>query len=265
MQDSFQREIEYLRISLTDACNLRCQYCMPKEGFPTLDKTKFLTFDQIIEVVKAATTIGIYKFRLTGGEPLVRPYVVDLVKRMSQIEGVKILAMTTNGVLLAPLAQQLKDNGLQSVNISLDTLDSDRYRLITCGGKIETVFAGIDAAIKAGFVIKINMVMMDTISLKELPFMYEFATQKGITVQTIAQYHLDQMKVDDHLFDRPAACTTCNRIRLLADGRIRTCLHSDDDYIIDFNDIIGTLKKAIIGKPERGTFSSDSNVNLIGG
>ncbi len=265
MQDSYQREIEYLRISLTDSCNLRCQYCMPEEGFPTLDQSKILSFEQILAVVKAATSIGIFKFRLTGGEPLVRPNVPDLVAQMNAIEGVKIIAMTTNGVLLAPLAQKLKNAGMQSVNISLDTLDAEFYTLITRGGNIHKVFEGIDAAIDAGLKVKLNMVMMGKKSLEELPRMKEFAQKKGIKVQTIAQYDLREMKSDNHPFDRPLPCSTCNRIRLMADGRIRTCLHSNDDHIIDFNDVVGTLKKAILAKPERGTVSTDANVNLIGG
>ena len=265
MQDSYQREIEYLRISLTDSCNLRCQYCMPEEGFPALDPSKILSFEQILAVVKAAVSIGIFKYRLTGGEPLVRPNVPDLVARMNEIEGVKIIAMTTNGVLLAPLAQKLKDSGLQSVNISLDTLDPNFYTLITRGGMIQKALEGIDAAIQAGLDVKINMVMMGEKSRKELPLLQEFAQKKGIKLQTIAQYDLREMKSDNHPYDRPLPCSTCNRIRLMADGRIRTCLHSNDDHLIDFNDIVGTLKKAILAKPEHGTFSTDANVNLIGG
>ncbi|MGL5722433.1 MAG: GTP 3',8-cyclase MoaA [Brevinema sp.] len=265
MQDSFQREIEYLRISLTDQCNLRCTYCMPEEDCASMLPEKILSFEQILAVVRAAVSIDIHKFRLTGGEPLVRPHVVELVRDMACIEGVKTLSMTTNGLLLTPIAQDLKNAGLQSVNISMDTLDPDYYRLVTRGGDLSKVLTAIDASLEAGLVVKINMVMMNERSVRELPLMKEFAQQKGVSVQTIAQYHLDQMKTDNHSFDRPQACRLCNRIRLLADGRIRTCLHSDDDHEIDFSDIVSSLKEAIKSKPKHGTFSSNSNVNFVGG
>jgi cyclic pyranopterin phosphate synthase len=158
--DTHGRIVDYLRISVTDRCNERCTYCMP-EGYKGWEqKADHLTADEIIRVVRAATGLGFRKFRLTGGEPLVRRDLVEIVRAISVLPGVDVVGLSTNGTRLAPLADSLKSAGLRTVNISLDTLDPQLYRRVT-GGDLATVRAGIDAAIAAGFErIKLNCVLM---------------------------------------------------------------------------------------------------------
>src|SRR3972149_5894197 len=148
--DSYQRPINYLRISVTDRCNLRCVYCMPPEGIKLLPHREVLSFEEIVALVEAATSLGISNIRLTGGEPLVRPGIVELVRMIAQVPGVHDLSLTTNGVLLSRQAPALKAAGLSRVNISLDTLRPERFLQITRFGHLEDVLEGIAAAQQAG-------------------------------------------------------------------------------------------------------------------
>lgn len=161
MQDLYGREINYLRVSVTDKCNLRCVYCMPEEGVEVRSHSEFLSFEQIAEVVQAGAEIGIKKIRLTGGEPLVKRGILQLVEMIRRIKDIEHIGMTTNGTLLAKAAAGLKKAGLDSINISLDTLDPARYREITRVGSIERVLEGIEAARAEGFPVKINTVVMN--------------------------------------------------------------------------------------------------------
>ena len=159
--DDFGRPINYLRVSITDRCNLRCIYCMPPEGVPQREMQEILTFEEIGTVVRAAAELGITKVRLTGGEPLARLGVVDLVGMLSRVPGIDDLSMTTNGTLLANKAEKLAQAGLKRVNVSLDTLRPDRFQRITRCGRLDDVLAGIEAAKTAGLTpVKINMVVM---------------------------------------------------------------------------------------------------------
>lgn len=265
MQDSYGREICYLRISVTDRCNLRCRYCMPEEGVPFIPHEEILRYEQIAEIVKVATALGFTKIRLTGGEPLVRKGLVHLVEMLACIDGVKTLAMTTNGTLLAENAQALADAGLQSVNVSLDTLDPDRYAFITRRGDIRQVQEGIRAARDAGLLIKLNTVVQKDTTPQELAALRAYADSMGASLQTIAQYSLADRKADFSGCDRPPPCSSCNRLRLLANGVLRSCLHSDVDTKMDFGDIAGSLRKAIEAKPFHGDVSSTVSVGQIGG
>ena len=167
--DSFGRSIDYLRISVTDRCNLRCIYCMPPEGVPHISHSEILSYEEIRAVVQAAAELGINKIRLTGGEPLVRADFPELVKMLSQIEGIQELSLTTNGALLRDYAQALKQAGLSRVNVSLDTLKADRFQYITRLGELKDVLAGIGAAKEAGLhPIKINTVVMRAINDDEI-------------------------------------------------------------------------------------------------
>ena len=158
--DRFGRNIHYLRISLTDHCNLRCVYCMP-EDMTFRPNAELLQDDEILLLMRLFTQLGFDKFRLTGGEPTVRAHVVDLVRGIASTPGVRSLSMTTNGVLLSRLARPLAEAGLQRVNISLDTLDPEKFRRLTRWGKIEDVLQGIQAAEEAGLTpIKINAVVV---------------------------------------------------------------------------------------------------------
>jgi len=159
--DAYNRPISYLRISVTDRCNLRCVYCMPPEGVPWRPHDEILRYEEIETVVRAAAELGIGKVRLTGGEPLVRQGIVGLVRGLARIPGVDDLAMTTNGILLSRYAADLAEAGLQRVNVSLDTLRPERFRLITRLGQLEDVMAGMEAARRAGLEpVKINTVVI---------------------------------------------------------------------------------------------------------
>jgi cyclic pyranopterin phosphate synthase len=167
--DSFGRSINYLRISVTDRCNMRCIYCMPPEGVPQISHSEILSYEEIWTVVRAAAELGIYKIRLTGGEPLVRAELPELVRMLSQIEGIQELSLTTNGAFLKKYALELKQAGLSRVNVSLDTLKPDKFRYITRLGELETVLEGIEAAKKVGFnPVKINTVVMRGINDDEI-------------------------------------------------------------------------------------------------
>ena len=161
LADSYHRPINYLRISVTDRCNLRCIYCMPPEGISLMSHSDVLRYEEIYLVAQAAAELGITKVRITGGEPLVRAGITDLVAMLAKIEGIDDISMTTNGVLLEKYAVKLKKAGLNRVNVSLDSLRHDRFRKITRMGKLDDVLRGIEAAKQAGLnPVKINMVVM---------------------------------------------------------------------------------------------------------
>jgi len=167
--DSFGRTINYLRISVTDRCNLRCLYCMPVEGVPQMSHSEILSYEEIWTVVRAAAEMGISRIRLTGGEPLVRAELPKLVHMISEVEGIEELSLTTNGTLLNEYALELKQAGLSRVNVSLDTLKTDQFRYITRLGRLETVLDGIQAAKEAGLgPVKINTVVMRGINDDEI-------------------------------------------------------------------------------------------------
>lgn len=171
MKDSHGRVIDYLRISLTDRCNFRCIYCMPEEGVQSLCHEDVLRIEEIEQAVRVATGIGIKSVRLTGGEPLVRKGVVDLVRGISALPGIENVSMTTNGVLLPKMARDLRQAGLSRVNISLDTLDPDQFAYITRRGTLDQTLDGIEAALDAGFdPVKINAVTVRRLDQDFLAF-----------------------------------------------------------------------------------------------
>ncbi|MAF85496.1 MAG: GTP 3',8-cyclase MoaA [Dehalococcoidales bacterium] len=173
--DSFQRPINYLRISITDRCNLRCIYCMPTEGIQLMSHSDILTYEEIYTMAKAAAELGIEKIRITGGEPLVRIGLPELIQMLAHIEGIDDVALTTNGVLLASYAAELKKTGLRRVNVSLDTLNQDKFELITCRNNLDDVLEGIEAARSVGLhPVKVNVVVMEGINDNEL---LDFATK----------------------------------------------------------------------------------------
>lgn len=159
--DTYGRPIQYLRVSVTDRCNLRCVYCMPEKGIPLISHQEVLRYEEIVRVVRIAVEMGFVHVRLTGGEPLVRKGIVGLVEALSSIPGLDDLSMTTNGILLARYAERLARAGLRRVNISLDTLRPDRFRRITRWGRLEDVLAGREAALAAGLrPVKVNTVVV---------------------------------------------------------------------------------------------------------
>ena len=170
LSDSFQRPINYLRISVTDRCNLRCIYCMPPDGVRLMPHEGILSYEEIYTIVQAAAELGINKVRITGGEPLARAGLTKLIKMLASIDTIDDISLTTNGTLLSDYAAELKQAGLRRVNVSLDTLKPDKFKFITrCGNKLDDVLKGIEVAQSAGLnPVKINMVVMSGINDDEL-------------------------------------------------------------------------------------------------
>jgi cyclic pyranopterin phosphate synthase len=269
--DRFGRTHRDLRVSLTDRCNLRCTYCMPAEGLAWLPTPELLTADEIARVVRIGTDLGITEVRLTGGEPLVRRDVVDIVARLAALPRAPHLSLTTNGLRLAALAQPLREAGLARVNVSCDTLSAETFRRLTLRGHHRDVLAGIAAARDAGLApVKVNAVLMRGINDHEAPALLRWALAEGVHLRFVEQMPLDpqhgwsrammvtRSEVLDHLArsgfhlapvgDRGSApaeeflvdggpatvgivgsvtnpfCDSCDRVRLTADGHLRSCL-----------------------------------------
>jgi GTP 3',8-cyclase len=280
LQDSHGRAIRDLRISITDRCNFRCFYCMPKEAMEWQPKGEILTFEEIVTLTEVFVSLGISKLRVTGGEPMLRRDIEKLIARLAVIPGVEDLAMTTNAHFLRGRAQGLKEAGLQRLTISLDSLDAERFALLTGRNELSQVLDGIDAAIEAGLdPVKVNSVVIRGINDDQAVGFAAFAREKGVRVRFIEFMPLDNGKVwkremvvpGEELRERISAvyplervksnnlsetarrwrfadgapgeigfinpvsqpfCGHCSRIRLTADGMIRTCLFSTVEYNI---------------------------------
>ncbi|MCL6086809.1 MAG: GTP 3',8-cyclase MoaA [Actinobacteria bacterium] len=169
LTDSYKRKIDYLRLSITDRCNLRCIYCMPEKGIQLIDRKEILTFEEIIKIVQILTELGIKKIRITGGEPLVRDDFLKLIKEIKKIKGIEDISLTTNGILLSKYLSELYELSVKRINISLDSLDPVKYREITRGGKISEVLKAVSNAVNTGFIsIKINTVITDMLDSKDI-------------------------------------------------------------------------------------------------
>lgn len=184
--DRFGRSITYLRVSVTDRCNFRCVYCMPPEGIKWQSHDSIMRYEEIASVVRVAASLGIHKVRLTGGEPLVRFDLPDLVHMIAEIPGIEDISLTTNGFLLERTAAALKDAGLKRINVSLDTLNPEKFARITRGGKLETAWRGLEAADKVGLSpIKINAVAMRGVNDDEIEDLAKLSVTKGWEVRFI--------------------------------------------------------------------------------
>lgn len=266
MLDRFDRDIYYLRISVIDRCNLRCTYCMPEQGVRLKSHNDILRYEEIEEIVRTAVKLGFSKFRLTGGEPLIRRDIVDLVRRLAKIPGVKTLAMTTNGLLLPQYAKELKAAGLTRLNISLDSLKPERFREISRGGDLSQALAGIQAVKDAGFErTKLNVVMVDGFNDDEKDDFKSFAAANNMTVRFIKK--MDLKSGDYYAVEggQGGNCTICNRLRVTADGKIRSCLFSDEEIDLRKEGIENALRQAIACKPEKGHKSTKREMVEIGG
>ena len=317
MKDLFGREIDYLRISVTDLCNLRCQYCMPQSGVCKLEHEDVLTIEEFYDIAKAFVELGVKKIRITGGEPLVKNGIVELVEKISSL-GLEDLAMTTNALLLPDYAEDLKRAGLNRVNISLDTLDHKKYKEITRGGDLFKVLKGIEEAKRVGLTpIKINTVLIGDFNTDEIEnFVYitkeeeidvrfielmpigeasSWAKEKFVSNNTILERvpELETTKAVDP--SSPAVyykfpdgkgrvgiinpisckfCDACNRVRLTSTGKLKLCLHSDEEIDLrqvlkDGGDLKQAIKDAILKKPEEHHLEEGQyikrNMNEIGG
>jgi cyclic pyranopterin phosphate synthase len=219
LSDSFQRPIDYLRISVTDRCNLRCIYCMPAEGINLLQHEAILSYEEIYRVAVAAAELGIKKVRITGGEPLVRIGLSRLIQMLAQIDTIDDIALTTNGTLLAQYAEELKAAGLRRVNISLDSLKADRFKQITRVGNLDDVLAGIEAAGAAGLnPIKINMVVMAGVNDDELLDFARKTVEDGWHVRFI-----EHMPFNQEMARTSFVPVNVIRERLAALGELEPC------------------------------------------
>lgn len=269
MTDAFRREINYLRLSLTDRCNYRCVYCMPEEGVVKCGHSDILTLEEMEEIARAAVALGVKKLRVTGGEPLVRRGAVELCRRLGEIPGVEDLSLTTNGALLAPVAAELKAAGVGRVNISLDTLDPEKFQTITRGGRLVDCLEGIQAALACGMApVKLNVVLIGGFNDDEIPALAALSSRWGVEVRFIelmpightvpfgpeAYLPVDTVleKLEGWTAEWPEGvarrfrladggviglisplscsfCAGCNRLRLTADGYLKPCLHSKEE------------------------------------
>ena len=266
MYDSYNREINYLRISVTDRCNLRCTYCMPEEGIRLLRHEDILTYDEIRDFTALAVSKGIRKVRITGGEPLVRKGIVTLVEMLSSINGIKDLSMTTNGIMLSNFAVDLRKAGLMRINISLDTLDAGKFRAITRKGNINDVLNGISAAREAGLTpIKINCVIESSRDEPDAIAVTRFCRENDLEIRYIRQ--MDLVKGHFYAVDGGSGgnCALCNRLRLTANGKLKPCLFNDLEYNIRELGYEKALRLALKHKPKCGTINSTGAFYNIGG
>ena len=319
--DAFGRRIDYLRISVTDRCNLRCVYCMPPEGVQWKAHDEVLSFEEIERFARVAAGEGIGKIRLTGGEPLVRLGIVDHVRRLRETTGIEAIALTTNATLLPRYAADLAEAGLRRINISLDTLDPDVYLRVTRGGKLSDVLAGLEAAFEAGMdPVKLNVVVVRSLDQDLLGFarmtldrplhvrFIEYMPVGDVGEHSCTSAEADGWTETDHVStdeiltrlsaegaaaglgeltavgrdDAPGGwgparyyrfpgapgtlgvisplshhfCGECNRLRLTADGRLRTCLFSDDEIDVRSvlrggtdDDVRELIRTALAAKP----------------
>ncbi|VGO15481.1 GTP 3',8-cyclase 1 [Pontiella desulfatans] len=266
MFDCFNRRINYLRISVTDLCNLRCRYCMPEEGIEQIPHPEILSFEEIRDIAAVAVGLGVDKVRLTGGEPLVRRNMVHLVEMLSSIEGINDLAMTTNGILLESFAQPLKDAGLHRLNVSLDTLDPDRYRQTTRGGDLRDVLRGLEAAKAAGFkTIKLNCVITQSADEPDAQAVATYGREQGCEVRYIRCMDIRNGSFWTVEGGDGGHCSTCNRLRLTSKGDLFPCLFSDLHYSVKELGIEPALRAAVGNKPASGHKSETNQFYSIGG
>lgn len=266
MLDRFNRNINYLRISVTDRCDLRCTYCVPEEGIKWIKHSEVLSFEEITEVVKAAVGMGVDKIRLTGGEPLVRKGIVELVRMIAETPGLKELAMTTNAQKLDEFAIALAKAGLQRVNVSLDTLDEQKYSELTRGGNIKRVMAGLKAAENAGLTpIKINCVIHESTTEVDKQSLKTFCKENDYRLRFIRQMSLQDGTFYPVEGGTGGQCSICNRVRLTAIGDLKPCLFSDHGYNVRKYGAEEALRMAVGKKPKAGHKNKMNHFYNIGG
>jgi cyclic pyranopterin phosphate synthase len=254
LYDRFGRRIDYLRLSITDRCNLRCVYCMPPEGIPLKPAEEILTYEELERCVRSAVSLGIRKVRITGGEPLVRSDVVGLVRRLAGISGIADLAMTTNGTGLAPLAGSLREAGLRRVNISLDTIRRERYVEITRRDMLPEVLAGIEAAVREGLApVKINAVLHNGVSPGELDDFLSLARDIPVEVRFIEGMPIGCLPAD--------AGVTAERVRerILSLRGVRERGFGDGPSVATTYEVPGYSGRLGIISPISGKFCSECN------
>lgn len=265
MFDSFNRQINYLRISVTDRCNLRCTYCMPAEGIQLIPREHMLRFSEIAEITRRAVSMGVTKVRITGGEPLVRRRIVELVEMIANIDGVEDFGMTSNAIALPEFAKPLFDAGLHRLNISLDTVDPQRFRALTRCGELADAVAGIDAAMAAGFdPIKLNCVIGESSAEPDARGVAAFGEARGLQVRYIRKMNLATGEFWQVEGGDGGKCSSCSRLRLSSDGKLYPCLFSDLSYDVRELGIDQAIHAALAGKPRSGR-KATREFNTLGG
>jgi molybdenum cofactor biosynthesis protein A len=280
--DNHNRPLTYMRLAVTDRCNLRCFYCMPEEGIKYLPQKELLTFDEILRITTITAGMGISKIRLTGGEPFVRPDLMDLIRAMVKIKGVNELHITTNGILTAPHIGELKDLDIKSVNLSLDTLDAARFKSITRRDEFAKTWDTLQQLIASRIPVKINAVVMEGKNIEDIIPLIELTKDHDVSVRFIEEMpfngegtHYPKLNwthnrilsyIKEHypslakLIDAPNAtasgyrvpgyhgsigiiaafsrtfCGSCNRIRVTAQGTLKTCLY--DDGVLNLKELL---------------------------
>jgi len=325
MIDKHSRKINYLRVSVTDLCNLRCVYCMPPGGSTLSDRDDILSFEEILKIINHGVSLGVNKIRLTGGEPLVRRGITSLIKQISDIEGINDIALTTNGVNLKEHAETLRMSGLSRLNISLDTMRADRFSDITRGGNIADVFDGVEEVLKVGFRgTKMNTVIMRGQNDDEILDFVRYILERDIELRFIelmasgwkdmadADRFIPSSEIMEKVQDigelvpikervggGPATiyrikgslgsigfisavskpfCSTCNRLRLTSDGKLRSCLLSGGEvnvknlvrsFHLGEEELVDQLTEAFIKvttmKPVVHSGKNKAVMNQIGG
>jgi molybdenum cofactor biosynthesis protein A len=282
LTDNHGRPLNYLRLAVTDRCNLRCFYCMPEEGIKYLPQKELLSFDEIIRIVSIMGRMGISKVRLTGGEPFIRPDLMDLIRKIVKIEGIQELHITTNGILTAPHIDELQQLGIKSVNLSLDTLDAQRFKAITRRDEFMKTWDTLQSLIARNIPVKINAVVMEGKNIDDILPLIELTKNELISVRFIEEMpfngegnHYPKLDwtykkilsyITEHypglakLSDPPNStsygyrvpgfkgdigiiaafsrtfCGTCNRLRITAQGTLKTCLY--DDGVLNLKQLI---------------------------
>jgi cyclic pyranopterin phosphate synthase len=239
---------------------------MPSEGIHLIPHEDILRFEEIEDVVKVAVEMGITKVRITGGEPLVRKGIILLVRMIAGIEGIQDLGMTTNGILLEFYAESLVKAGLHRINISLDTMDPERYRQITRGGDLKMVLQGAMAAKKAGLSpVKINCVVNRSSDEPDARAVFRFCRDHGFEARFIHEMNLENGTFTIVENGHGGDCGTCNRLRLTANGNVKPCLFSNQGYNIRKLGIRTALQMALGEKPEKGSMNTKERFRSIGG
>ena len=265
MLDKFNRRINYLRISVTDRCNQRCYYCMPEEGVNFIKHEDILSYEEIAKITEKIVSLGVDKVRLTGGEPLVRRGILSLVSMLSSIDGIKDLSMTTNGELLSKYAVDLKKNGLGRLNVSLDSINPDKYKMITKSDNLNVVLDGLQAAVKAGFkTIKLNCVIKKSSNEKNAREVAEYADKNGFEIRFIRMMNIAKGEFWPVEGGEGGNCRNCNRLRLSSDGRLFPCLFSDKSYSVKQLGVDKAVEQALKNKPESGR-KAQNNFYTLGG
>ncbi len=320
MNQNGKRTINYLRISVTDFCNYRCTYCMPPGGVEWMPRAEILTFEEIRSVVSAAIPLGVNRIRLTGGEPLMRHGIVDLIRMLARLPGIDDIALTTNGSRLEEFAIPLRESGVKRLNVSLDSLRPERYGQITRGGSFDKVWRGIEAARSAGFdIIKLNVVVIKGINDDEIedfatltrthPYEVRFIEYMPVGPTELSEKYThvsaeelrkrisalgELRRLSDDSHGGPAEryklegatgtlgfisamshrfCSSCNRIRLTADGRLLSCLFSGKSFEVKSllrsgappEKIAETIRLAIESKPMERSERCSNFMSSIGG